>query len=159
MDKLRELTPAEREVARLFATGHTRSEIAKARGTKKGNVNVLLSRARGKLGLPTRHGRRIESQEIAHALANPGVPRPAGPQEPPLSPAQKLYLQAFDRYLRAWANDGEDERRARLEMRYMLGAMYVEAKAPMPDTPRPSPRSEAESVGLEPTNARERLQP
>lgn len=126
------LSPGEREVARLFATGHTHSEIASRRGCTEANVSALLSRACAKLGVSRRQGHKIDSREVAHALANPGVPRAAGSVEQPLSLAQKLYLQAFDRYLRAWANDGEDERRARLEMRYMLGAMYLEAEVPMP---------------------------
>jgi hypothetical protein len=44
---------------------------------------------------------------------------------PKITPAQKCYLDAFDRMLLARAGS-EAERRGQLEMRYMLGAMYVE---------------------------------
>jgi DNA-binding CsgD family transcriptional regulator len=133
------LTRGERHVARLYATGHTHGEIAEVRGTQEATVSALLCRAARKLGVPVPEGNlAVDSQALAGALT--GSSRN---EEPPLTPAQKLYLQAFDRYLAAWRNDGEDERRARLEMRYMLGAMYLEARVPMPSrvsAPRPQLR-------------------
>lgn len=57
--------------------------------------------------------------------------KPKPPVEPveegPLPPAIKAYLRVFDRYLRVWARGtAEEEQRARLECRYMLGGIYVE---------------------------------
>lgn len=64
----------------------------------------------------------MDSRYIAAALQG-GVFEP----EPPLSDAMKAYLRVFDRYLKTWARGSpEEERRARLECRYMLGAIYVE---------------------------------
>lgn len=56
--------------------------------------------------------------------------------EPPLTHAQKLYVQAFDRFLAARRN-AELQDKHRDEMRYMLGAMYIEKQiAPRDEIPR-----------------------
>jgi len=60
---------------------------------------------------------------------------------PKITPAQKCYLDAFDRMLLARAGS-ETERRSRLEMRYMLGAMCIEKGVGMPAStgaPEPEP--------------------
>jgi hypothetical protein len=116
---------AEWDVCRLLVTGHSRTEIALSRGTGESTVSKLLSRACRKLDVCVVHGSPIDTEELAGALTDCREP-----EEAPLPPAQKLYLQMFDRYLKARGERAE--RRARLEMRYALGAIYLELQIPRP---------------------------
>jgi len=54
---------------------------------------------------------------------------------PEVTPAQRAYLDRFDRMLKT-PYGSEAERRARLEMRYMLGAMCIEKGIPVPGARR-----------------------
>lgn len=56
-----------------------------------------------------------------------------------VTPAQRLYLDAFDRYLRGWRDEAK-RAKARQEMRHMLGAMFIECdigEPPPQDRPLP----------------------
>lgn len=54
---------------------------------------------------------------------------------PKITAAQRLYLDVFDRMLKTRFGS-EEERRARLEMRYMLGAMRIEQRISVPGEKR-----------------------
>jgi hypothetical protein len=86
-------------------------------------VRAQLHGAYGKLGVSKALAGVQKAQQLGWLQPAPDTE----PVEGPLPPAQKAYLAAFDRYLRAWAR-GEGAVRARLERRYMLGAVYVEAR-------------------------------
>lgn len=125
--------PLERrewEALQLVEEGLTYEQIAARLGVAHSTVRNHLHTAYGKLGV------NRAAQAVVKIRAADWYPEPPPviePEEGPLTPAQKAYLRVFDRHLRAWAaGDEAEEDRTRLECRYMLGAIYVEADARAP---------------------------
>jgi DNA-binding CsgD family transcriptional regulator len=77
----------------------------------------------------------------AHRLGVRGISaavkvfRERGWQEVPLPVAAKLYLAAFERFLRQW-RDQLAQARARREMKYLLPVLFLEVGLPVPDLDR-----------------------
>jgi DNA-binding CsgD family transcriptional regulator len=129
------LTRRQMQVMELLVAGNTYQQAAAELGLSRSTVRSYVHQSYLKLGVGSIGPALLRMQELGW-MAQPEPP----PKDPckvggevvdyypdlePLTPAQRLYLQAFDRYLAAPA-DSPEEDRARSEMRYMLGAMYIE---------------------------------
>lgn len=131
------IPPAQYEIARYLADGLTYDEIAAERKCSASTVRTHVHGLFQKLEV-TKVSQAITrlyalgvfqgGKAIAPVIHINGEPDPG---EGPCSPAQKLYLAAFERHL--YAHRGGEARihKTRLEMDYALGAMYMEAGVSM----------------------------
>jgi DNA-binding CsgD family transcriptional regulator len=118
------LSEKQWEAVQGLERGATYAEIGVELGMAESTARTHLQRAYRKLG-----ARRAAEAIVKLRAADwyPDLPPPPVDDEVPLPPAIKAYLGVFDRYLKLWARGPSDEeRRARLECRYMLGGIYVE---------------------------------
>jgi hypothetical protein len=117
----------------LLAEGLRPKEVALRNGTAHTTVRSQLAEARRRVGVGS------TARLIAECYEQGWVKTPEHVAEieewPEITPAQRAYLDVFDRMLRT-RYGSEQERRARLEMRYMLGAMCIEKGIGMPGARR-----------------------
>lgn len=116
------LTAREFEAIYWAEQGLRPKGIAERVGISTSQAKYRLFHAQQRLGEHTRLG-GVEAFR-AH-----------GWHEPPLSPAIKLYLQAFDRFLAA-VRRPRDKQRALAEMHYLMPALFIEVQLPAPTVDR-----------------------
>jgi DNA-binding CsgD family transcriptional regulator len=130
-------TKRQWEAIELLADGLSLREIAARFGRAHASVRTLLWNARKRVGAANNAGLLAECYDqgwLATPVARLEHEEEAG-EWPTVTPAQRAYLTVFDRMLRT-PFGSEAERRALLEMRYMLGAMCIEKRIDMPGSTR-----------------------
>jgi hypothetical protein len=113
----------------LLEEGLVTDEIAQRAGMAPKTVRVHLHSAYGKLGA------RRAAEAVVRMRGADWYPKPPPriePDEGPLPPAWKAYLQMFERSLRAHREGEDAEERAVRERRVMLAAGFVAAGYPVP---------------------------
>ena len=98
-------------------------EIALKLGVSHSTVKNQLASARERIGART--NQRIVAECYEQGWIETREHAQKVEEWPKVTPAQHAYLDAFDRMLLT-PFGSEAERRGRLEMRYMLGAMCIE---------------------------------
>jgi DNA-binding CsgD family transcriptional regulator len=127
------LTPREWEVVSLLADGLRLKEIGFRLGKKAATVEKQAESARLRLGVKTNERLVAECYEQGWRTA---PVRQEDEEWPEITPAQRAYLNEFDRMLLT-PSGSEAERRSLGAMRYMLGAMCLEKGIRVPGTNEP----------------------
>lgn len=137
------LSPREMQVMELLVAGRDYKQAARELEISPSTIRNHAGKIYRKLGVSKLAPAIFRMQELGWLAAGdppPKDPCKAGgevidyyPDLEPVTPAQRLYIQAFDRYLAAKSGTA-DEAKARGEMKYMLGAIYIEQQLePSPD--------------------------
>jgi DNA-binding CsgD family transcriptional regulator len=148
--------PAQFETAKLMAQGKSYTEIAVMRKCSKSAVRSTAYEMFKKLKVS-------EAGVFIAKLYALGVFDAGKAQAPviqlsdkqivdteydegPCTPGQKAYLAAFDRHLRSHRHNRQYELQTRLEMDYMLGAVFMEAGLPINHKTKGFPTDYKESL-------------
>jgi DNA-binding CsgD family transcriptional regulator len=117
----------------LLAEGLTLDAIAVSLGVTRSGVRTTLWEARKRTGAESDAGLIAECYEQGWLATKPALleHREEVEEWPKVTPAQRAYLDVFDRMLKT-RYGSEAERRTRLEMRYMLGAICIEKDIHIP---------------------------
>lgn len=119
----------EWQAIQLLAEGSTPGEIGLLLDVEASTVRKLLAAARARINVRTDEHLVAECYERGWLKTREHL---AEIEEwSKITPAQRAYLDAFDGMLKTRFGS-EEERRGRLEMRYMLGAMCIEKDIPIP---------------------------